>query len=77
MMAGPRLKSTWKTKIFLWLYNHFPRLDQWFLNRCDAYPCESCIHFDSYGCGWLFVDPKCNYEHLSSGETADKVSEND
>jgi len=32
---GRAFRMTRKTRLFLWLYNHFDRVAQWFINNCD------------------------------------------
>lgn len=62
LMKAPLFKMTWKTKILLWINKHWPRVDQWAINRCDCYPCDNCVHFDDYGCLRTWVDEGCIYE---------------
>ncbi len=69
------MRKTFRTRVFMWLYHHAPRLDQWFLNQCDEYPCDDCIHFDSYGCEWLFVDSECNYVKISDVNEDERESD--
>ena len=66
MISGPYLKYTWKTKIALFFHKLFHRIDQWFIDKCDRYPCESCCRWDEYGCLWVgWVDSKCSYKPIS------------
>uniref|UniRef100_A0A6M3X5W5 Uncharacterized protein n=2 Tax=viral metagenome TaxID=1070528 RepID=A0A6M3X5W5_9ZZZZ len=66
LMKGPIHKKTLKNKILMWIYRNWPRVDQWAIGACDKYPCETCIHFDDWGClriGWM--SEKCLYEPMT------------
>lgn len=54
MIAGGYLKMTLKTKILLWINRHWPRVDQWAINRCDMMPPD--------------YDPFKEYLHSSEGK---------
>ena len=36
MEIGPLFKMTLKTRLFLWLYNRFNNIAQWFIKHCDV-----------------------------------------
>jgi len=38
LMEGGYFKMTWKTRILLWVYRHWPRVDQWAIKHCDMMP---------------------------------------
>ena len=72
LTRGAIHRSTLKNKVLSWIYRNWPRIDQWAIKSMDKYPCNTCIHFDTYGCLMYFTVNDCIYESITVEEKVSK-----
>ena len=62
MMRGAIYRSTLRNRILNLIYRYWPRVDQWAIKLMDAYPCDTCTHYDEYGCINNYSVHECFYK---------------